>query len=124
MRYLKYGLGIDTSLEKFHVCLSVIDTFQKVTTVSSASFNDNINGFEALQQWRKKHCSRRPAVVYLVESTGIYHEQLAWYLFNKNCRVKVILPNKSKKYKEALGLKSKMMLLMQQVFQGLPANSI
>jgi ABC-type antimicrobial peptide transport system permease subunit len=42
-----------------------------------------------------------------MEATGIYYEQLAWFLHNKNYSVSVVLPNKAKKYKEALGLKSK-----------------
>ena len=42
-----------------------------------------------------------------MEATGIYHEQLAWYLFDQDCSVAVVLPNKAKKYKESLGLKSK-----------------
>jgi transposase len=42
-----------------------------------------------------------------MEAIGIYYEQLAWYLFDKDCSVSVVLPNKAKKYKESLGLKSK-----------------
>ncbi len=45
--------------------------------------------------------------VYLLEATGIYHEQLAWFLFEQKCNVAVVLPNKARKYKESLGLKSK-----------------
>jgi len=45
--------------------------------------------------------------IYLLEATGIYHEHLAWYLFDNDCKVVVVLPNKAKKYKESLGLKSK-----------------
>ena len=44
---------------------------------------------------------------YLMEATGIYYEQLAWYLHSKKCELSVVLPNKAKKYKESLGLKSK-----------------
>ncbi len=33
--------------------------------------------------------------------------QLAWYLHSKKCDLSVVLPNKAKKYKESLGLKSK-----------------
>lgn len=107
MNYLKYGLGIDMALDKFDVCLSLIDAEQKVMVVSTSSFGNNNKGFEALLTWMHKHHKYTLPLIYLVEATGIYHEQLAWYLFEKNCSVVVILPNKAKKYKEALGLKSK-----------------
>src|SRR3954471_24064932 len=42
-----------------------------------------------------------------MEATGVYYEQLAWYLHYKKYKVAVVLPNKAKKYKDALGLKSK-----------------
>jgi transposase len=45
--------------------------------------------------------------VYLMEATGVYYEQLAWYLHSQKCSLSVVLPNKAKKYKESLGLKSK-----------------
>jgi len=34
-----------------------------------------------------------------MESTGVYHEQIAWYLFQKDFSVSVILPNKAKHYR-------------------------
>jgi len=42
-----------------------------------------------------------------VESTGVYHEQLAWYLFQNDLTVSVILPNKAKHYLKSIGNKSK-----------------
>jgi len=42
-----------------------------------------------------------------MEATGIYHEGLAYYLHSHGCSVSVVLPNKAKKYKQALGLRSK-----------------
>lgn len=107
MNYLKYGVGIDMALEKYDVCLSLIDDKQKVTVISTSSFANNIKGFDLFQNWVHKQQKLMLPVIYLVEATGIYHEQLAWYLFEKNCSIVVILPNKAKKYKEALGIKSK-----------------
>ena len=57
--------------------------------------------------WLVKNTKLVLPVVYLMEATGVYYENLAWFLHNNNCNVSVILPNKAKKYKEALGLRSK-----------------
>ena len=107
MNFLKYGLGVDMAMEKFDVCISIIDTQQHVMIRSQCSFNNNKNGFEAFILWVTKNTKLAIPLVYLMEATGIYYEQLAWFLHNKNCSVSVVLPNKAKKYKEALGLKSK-----------------
>jgi transposase len=107
MEFLKYGLGIDMAMEKFDACISIIDKLQHVMIRAQCSFNNNKKGFETFILWVSKNTKLAIPAVYLMEATGIYYEQLAWFLHNKNCSVSVVLPNKAKKYKEALGLKSK-----------------
>ncbi len=107
MEFLKYGLGIDMAMEKFDACISIIDKLQQVTIRAQCSFNNNKKGFEAFILWVTKNTRIPLPTVYLMEATGIYYEQLAWFLHDKKCNVSVVLPNKAKKYKEALGLKSK-----------------
>src|SRR5690606_14239469 len=52
---------------------------------------------------------KEPSVplVVVMEATGIYYEQLAFYLFKSGYSVSVVLPNKAKKYLQATGIKSK-----------------
>ncbi len=107
MNFLKYGLGIDMAKEKFDACISIIDQLQHVMIRAQCSFSNNKKGFEAFSLWTTKNTRLAIPVVYLMEATGVYYEQLAWFLHDKNCSVSVIVPNKAKKYKEALGLKSK-----------------
>jgi transposase len=107
MEFLKYGLGIDMAMEKFDACISIIDKQQHVMIRAQCSFNNNKKGFETFILWVTKNTKLPIPAVYLMEATGIYYEQLAWFLHNKKCSVSVVLPNKAKKYKEALGLKSK-----------------
>ncbi len=107
MEFLKYGLGIDMAMEKFDACISIIDKLQQVMIRAQCSFPNNKKGFESFILWVTKNTKHEIPAVYLMEATGIYYEQLAWFLHNKNDSVSVVLPNKAKKYKEALGLKSK-----------------
>jgi len=107
MEFLKYGLGIDMAMEKFDACISIINKLQQVMIRAQCSFTNNKKGFEAFIVWVTKNTKLTIPAVYLMEATGVYYEQLAWFLHNKNCSVSVVLPNKAKKYKEALGLKSK-----------------
>jgi transposase len=107
MRQLKYSVGIDMAKAQFKVCFSVIDDQQKVTTKSQGSFPNNLDGFEKFYAWTQKHVREKLPLHFLVEATGIYHENLAWFLYNKDCSISVILPNRAKKYIQGLGLKSK-----------------
>jgi len=107
MNYLKFAVGLDVSMETFDACLSVIDDQQQVTVKARFNSPNTVKGFESLSMWISKNTKLPIPVVYLMEATGIYYEQLAWYLYGKGCNVSIVLPNKAKKYKESLGLKSK-----------------
>jgi len=100
MKFLKHGLGIDMAMEKFDACLSIIDEQQRVTVISQRSFKNNKKGFEIFLAWVLKKTKQfaLPAV-YLMEATGIYYEQLAWFLHRQQCTVSVMLPNKAKSIK-------------------------
>lgn len=105
--YLKYSLGIDSSKDENQVCLSVIGQSQKVTVKASKKFSNGLKGFYQLDQWIKKHHKLDIPLRIVLEASGVYHEQLAWFLNEKNYPVSIILPNKAKNYMKALGLKSK-----------------
>lgn len=107
MEFLKYGIGIDIAMEKFDACISMINLQQQVLIKTQCSFTNNKKGFNTFYAWVIKNTKLPIPVFYLMEATGIYYEQLAWYLNGKGSNVSVVLANKAKKYKESLGLKSK-----------------
>ena len=107
MEQIKYGFGIDMAKDKFDCCLSTIASGQQVTIKARCTFTNTVAGFDAFLKWSKKNTPLGIPSVFLMEATGIYYEQLAWYLYGKDRTVWVVLPNKAKKYKESLGLKSK-----------------
>jgi transposase len=104
---LKYSVGLDVSSKKINACMSIIDEKQKVAVKSSCVIANTLKGFESLKDWIGKHKKEDIPVVVCMEATGIYHENCAYYLFEKGFDVSIILPNKAKKYLEAIGLKSK-----------------
>lgn len=108
MNYLKYSVGIDVSKADFKANISVIDTLQKVSVKASSSFYNTSDGFEKFMTWIKKHHKETSIDIHFVmEATGVYYENLAWFLFKLEQKVSVILPNKAKKYLQSLGHKSK-----------------
>lgn len=105
---LKYSVGLDVSSANIHACFSVIDFEQRVKVISSKVIDNCPKGFEALISWVEKcrKIKELPLVIGM-EATGIYHEECAYYLHEKEYAVCVILPNYAKKYLQASGLKSK-----------------
>lgn len=105
--YLKYSVGTDISKEKFDACISLIDKEQRVKIVATREFKNSTGGFNEFHKWQQLKCKFLLPVVFAMEATGVYYEQLAWFLHRKGLYLSVILPNKSKKYMQSLGLKSK-----------------
>lgn len=106
-KIFKQCIGADMSKDKFDTCFSIINEQQKVSVKATRKFTNNQAGFRELDAWIKKRASQEIPLVFVVEATGVYYEQLAWHLFEQGAYVSVVLPNKAKKYFESLGLKSK-----------------
>lgn len=107
MKNLKYAVGIDVSMKDFACCLSVINDQQEVKVKATHKFSNSTVGFKLFLEWVKRHSKEVLPVVYAMEATGVYHEQLAWFLNNNQKYVSILLPNKAKSYLRANGTKSK-----------------
>jgi len=107
-KILKYSCGVDMSGKDFKACFSQIDFEQKVKVKGSRKFGNTASGYLAFAEWLKKyHKQKNITLKITIEATGIYHEKLTYFLYKKKYSVSVILPNRSKKYLESLGFKSK-----------------
>jgi transposase len=107
MKNLKYAIGIDVSMKDFACCLAVVNDEQDVKVKATHKFSNTPAGFKALSDWAARHCKEALPVVFVMEATGVYHEQLAWFLNSKDLSVSILLPNKAKNYLKANGAKSK-----------------
>lgn len=105
---LKYSLGIDVSATSLACCIRSIDEKQQVQVIATKIVANSPTGFRSLIGWVKKHYKlKQIPLVCLLEATGVYYENCALALSKAGLYVSVVLPNKSKKYMESLGLKSK-----------------
>ncbi|TAE26208.1 MAG: IS110 family transposase [Cytophagales bacterium] len=104
----KYGVGIDMGKDEFHVCLSAIDQTQRVKIKATRAFKNTLRGFAEFSKWVDHH-AKEPGlpVHFLMEATGVYYEQLALFLHQRQAHVCVVLPQKTACYIKALGIKSK-----------------
>lgn len=108
MNNLKYAVGIDVSKEDFKACISVISEDFQVKIKASSTFFNTEKGIVKFHLWAKKHHKETDIPIhFLMEATGIYHENIAYFLHCQNRNVHVVLANKAKWYLKSLGYKSK-----------------
>jgi len=108
MQLLRYCVGLDISKDTLQVCLSVIDTDGRVVVRGSTKMANKAAAFAQLEHWVSKHRKADSLPLrYVMESTGVYHEAVAWHLFQQDQLVCILLPNKAKHYLKSLGYKSK-----------------
>lgn len=105
---LRQSLGIDVSKNDLHVSLSNQESDQRIRVICSGKFKNNTAGLNQLMAWLKKHrCEEVLDFGVVMEATGVYHEQSAYFLHEKALKVSVILPNKVKSFARSLNAKSK-----------------
>jgi len=104
---LKYSVGIDIGKESFAVCLCVIDQLQSVKILGSRNFDNTPSGFKNLDYWIQKKQKLPLDLRINMEATGVYYESVAWYLHDHGYNISVTLPNRAKRYLQAIGAKSK-----------------
>jgi len=108
MNILKQTVGIDISFKKFDARFGTINTHQEVCLSASKSFKNSLAGFKLFLRWLKKHILvDNIPLVFVMEATGVYYEQLAHFLHCHGYQVAVVLPNKIRNYAKSLESKSK-----------------
>lgn len=103
----KYSVGIDISKGDFKACFVLISNDQSIKTKGSRTFTNTLKGFESFKTWYTKYQKEHFSLVFVLEATGSYHEQLAWFLYKSKQVLSIVLPNRAKAYMVSLGLKSK-----------------
>jgi transposase len=104
---IKQNVGIDVSKDNIEVALSNLTVDHCVKVRSSRKFANTEQGFRQLMDWLAGKTEPDMPVHFTMEATGVYHERLAYFLYEQDFLVHVVLPNQAKKFHQSLGLKSK-----------------
>lgn len=107
MKIKKQNVGIDVSKKDLALCLVFLYDDQNVKIKGTRKFNNSPQGFFELLKWVNSKINPELKVSFTLEPTGVYHENLAYFLNDKGQVVSIVLPNKAKKYAESLSTKSK-----------------
>ena len=104
---LKYVVGIDIAKDTFVACFGRIEASQHLRFGKQASFANTAAGFEELPAWTARQQGGAAPRWFVVEATGVYYEELAYFLADNAQALSVLLPNKVKHFAQSTEQKSK-----------------
>ncbi len=104
---VKQVVGIDISKQKIDATICLVDANGKRSFINTECYENNKRGFRKLISWVRKHCKKYIPTRYIMEATGVYYENLAYFLHELKQDVVVVLPNKVKNYARCLNIKTK-----------------
>lgn len=105
MESLKQAVGIDVSKDTLELKFKESDGKQ-VKIKGSRKFNNSLTGFKELLFWSEKR-QKTDQLTFVMEATGVYHEELLYFLYENKKRVVVELPQRIKYYAKSKGVKTK-----------------
>jgi len=103
---LKQTVGIDVAQNELVVSLGRMDEHLSIEVYAYKVFANTKKGYSALVSWVNKQTSTSTEIRYVMEATGVYHESLAYYLYNVKKQVSIVLPNKISNYSRTLDIKT------------------
>ncbi len=112
MKLIKKVTGIDISKDSITVCFGVMNDECTKKFSKSFTFSNDKKGFKKLIQSANNIDVFRSednitSAWFVLEATGVYYENLAYYLAENNFKVAVIVPTKTKNFFKTLENKSK-----------------
>jgi len=99
-------VGIDVSKEHLDCALTV----DGVIILSTKRVKNNLLGFNATETWIGKHCKKNMCdeIHICFESTGVYDDDLADYLFEKGkYKISIVNPMQTKGFARSMMLRTK-----------------
>lgn len=105
---VKHIFGIDVSKDTLDLQFASLTSTQEQQFSATNRLTNSPQGFRKLLRWAKR-CLGTSKVTpwFVMEATGVYHENLAYFLREHGYQVTVIMPTKLKHYFKSLDTKSK-----------------
>lgn len=99
-------------MKNFVVSLAILHANTEEEILYTKTFNNNLNGFKSFLKFviamqNKYKPGPETRIWFVMESTGVYYEELAHFLKDHQFNLSVILPNKMKYFGKTLSTKSK-----------------
>jgi transposase len=105
MKTLKQSIGIDVAKDSLVCCIGDLNQDGAQTFSKTRSFTNDLDGFSQFIGWVASF--RHADTVFVMEATGVYYENLAYWLDSRDEKLSVLLPNKVKHFAKSLNIKTK-----------------
>lgn len=99
-------IGIDCGSKEHVASYAVMQDDRQIVHRSTLAFKNSKAGFEKFNKWVKKQSSSSQELTFVMEATGVYHEELACFLVDKDYKVSIVLPNRARHFLKALQIKT------------------
>jgi len=103
----KQCVGIDIAKSDFKAAVAKRGADDRLSCTASRKFDNTKSGFNQMLKWVASELDKNAPAAFLMEATGVYHEELAHHLHRIGKQVHVVLPNKFKHFAASLNMKSK-----------------
>lgn len=88
MQILKQVIGIDVSKDSLTARFGTVDINQKQNILTAINFNNDSKGHQELLSWaNKSKVSNEIPLWFVMEATGVYYENLAFFLSEQNQKI-------------------------------------
>lgn len=101
------SIGIDIAQLKFDTCIMQGVRGSQAPIKGSTEFGNTAGCFEKFHTWIQARAKPGMRIIAVMEATGSYYENLAYFLHGKGIEVCVELPSKVKYYAKSLNIKGK-----------------
>jgi len=105
-KLLKQAIGIDCAKDDFVASYGKYFYNTEVQVTLTQTIKNNEQGFAKLEQLIKKTAVKEIPINIVMEATGVYHEKLACFLYDKGYPVSVVLPQRAKAFMKTLKTKT------------------
>jgi transposase len=105
-KLLKQSIGIDCAKDDFVASYGKYFENTEVQISLTQTIKNNEQGFVKLENFIKKTAIKDIPVYIVMEATGVYHEKLACFLYEKGYPVSVVLPQRAKAFMKTLKTKT------------------
>jgi transposase len=105
-KVVKQVVGIDVAQDELVVCFGKQYEDFSFKIISRKTFINGKSGFEKLLKWLEPLTDKEVQLHFVMEATGVYHENFAYHLFDNGYNVSIILPNKMSNYFKTLTVKT------------------
>lgn len=104
---IKQNVGVDMSKVDFKCCFYNLDRNGRRFIAATRTFKNTLAGFVGFMKWIEKKRNMDLELRITMEATGVYHENLVYFLDDNGYYVSVVLANQSNAFAKSLNQTSK-----------------